>query len=136
VKSTPFNLQKDLAPIPLKESVYKKATQLKQAGLDWEPQVGCFVWDPEGHIGVPSPFPHKIYFILNLNHFLKIFGDTQTMKEKLVWVPTWHQAILICQKMNVSHQQLNNLIQLRDILEPEASLLKLYHILFSVMTAN
>jgi hypothetical protein len=28
--------------------------------------------------------------------FLRIFGTQDSMTEKLVWLPTWHQACLLC----------------------------------------
>ena len=92
MKPTPFNPETDLAPIPFTEKHCQAASKLKKAGLLWKPHVGCFVWDPEGYIKVDSPFPERIYFILNLGHFLRLFEATKKMVEKLVWLPTWHQA--------------------------------------------
>jgi hypothetical protein len=101
LKSTPFNPDNDLAPIPFDQKTCELARALKTSGLEWRPQVGCFVWDPEGIISVPSPFPNRIYFVLNLNHFLKIFNTEERIKEKLVWLPSWHQAREICHRMNI-----------------------------------
>lgn len=67
------------------------ARELKDGGVDWEPAVGCFVWDPHEMIRSPSPFPLRVYFILNMNRFLKIFKSGEAMKEKLIWLPTSHQ---------------------------------------------
>ena len=61
----------DLEPIPFSSRHCKLAKRLKEKGLDWEPHVGCFVWDENGHISVSSPFPNRIYFIPNLDHFFK-----------------------------------------------------------------
>ena len=101
MKSTPFDPQTDLAPVPFSENVKLRARELKHKGLPWKPHVGCFVWDEQGMIEVPSPFPGDIYFILNMGHFLKIFGSIESMKDKLVWIPTWHQAGLIAWQLGI-----------------------------------
>ena len=101
MKSTPFNEDRDLAPIPFDTEVCNLAQKLKEHGLKWIPQVGCFVWDPGEVVAVPSPFPRRIYFVLNLNHFMKIFGSSEEMAEKLVWLPTWHQVRLLCEERKI-----------------------------------
>lgn len=78
------------------------ACEIKRLGNVWQPHVGCFVWDPDNTIAVDSPFPHRIYFILSLPRFVDIFGNVEAMVEKLVWLPTWHQARLLCEQLNVS----------------------------------
>jgi hypothetical protein len=95
MKSTPFDEKTDYPPIPFQEKLCEIALRMKESGLEWRPHAGCFVWDPEKIIPAPSPFPNRVYFILNLNHFLKIFGSIKSMQEKLVWLPTWHQARLL-----------------------------------------
>ena len=35
----------DLAPMPFDERICLQALKMKQYGLFWQPQVGCFVWD-------------------------------------------------------------------------------------------
>jgi hypothetical protein len=107
VKPTPFVTGTDLEPIPFSLEHCGLAKELKEKGLDWRPHVGCFVWDEKGHIKVSSPFPYGIYFILNLGHFLKIFETIENMKEKLVWLPTWHQAKIICKNLNISQDEIN-----------------------------
>ena len=74
MKPTPFNSKTDLPPIPFDLRHCQAAAQLKERGLPWTPHVGCFVWDPDAIMEVTSPFPNRIYFILNLGHFLRIFG--------------------------------------------------------------
>jgi len=106
VKPTPFVEGKDLEPIPFSPEHCALAKQLKEKGLDWDPHVGCFVWDETGFIEVSSPFPNRIYFILNLNHFLRIFETIENMKDRLVWLPTWHQAKRICKKLGISQTEI------------------------------
>jgi hypothetical protein len=96
-----FDPHRDLAPIPFNLRLAESARRLKTLGLPWSPHVGCFVWDPEGVIGVPSPFPHNIYFILSLPRFVAIFGSPEKIAQGLVWLPTWHQARCLCARLGV-----------------------------------
>jgi hypothetical protein len=107
MKPTPFVEGTDLEPIPFSPEHCELAKELKEKGLEWKPHVGCFVWDEKGHIQVSSPFPNRIYFILNLGHFLRIFETIENMKEKLVWLPTWHQAKIVCKNLNISKTEIN-----------------------------
>lgn len=92
MKSTPFDAVNDFAPIPFDNRVYQAAEGLKAAGLPWRPQVGCFVRDPEVVIPEASPFPDRVYFILNLNHFVQRFGSLDAVASRTVWIPTLHQC--------------------------------------------
>ena len=106
MRSTPFRKGNDLPPIPFGQAHRLEAKRLKEAGLIWHPQVGCFVWDEAGTIEVPSPFPDRIYFVLNLGHFLRRFDTVENMVEKLIWLPTWHQARLICKEIGVGTMEI------------------------------
>ena len=92
MQPVPFNPDSDLPPIPFDSDVCTLAQQLKDSGLPWVPHVGCFAWDPEHVIKSAAPFPNHIYFILSLPRFTEIFGSLTAIREKLVWLPTWHQA--------------------------------------------
>jgi hypothetical protein len=105
MKPIPFNTDTDIAPFPFDEKVIQAARQLKQLGLPWQPHVGCFVWDPDGTIEAESPFPGRVYFILSLPRFIAIFGSVEAMREKLVWLPTWHQARLLCRRMGIKDEE-------------------------------
>jgi hypothetical protein len=98
-----FNPDEDLAPTPFDEKICRLALEMKELGLSWRPHVGCFVWDPDQHIKPTSPFPGRVYFILSLKRFLEIFGTMEEITQKLVWVPTWHQARLLCQGMGINN---------------------------------
>jgi len=92
MKSTPFNADTDYPPIPFDVRVLEEARALKDAGLPWTPHVGCFVWDPDEHMPVPSPFPRRVYFVLNIGRFTELLGSVDAVREKLVWVPTYAQV--------------------------------------------
>lgn len=101
MKSTPFNPDTDRAPIPFSDDLYRAAERMKTAGIQWTPHVGCFVRDPGEIIQAPSPFPGRVYFILNLNHFLKRFDTVDRMVETLVWLPTWFQAVQLARELGI-----------------------------------
>jgi len=121
-----FNPEKDLAPILFDERVCRLALDLKNLGLNWQPHVGCFVWDPDDIIKVASPFPGRIYFILSLPRFIEIFGNIANMVEKLVWLPTWHQARLLCEQLGVTDHDLADGRQTGTAFSPGEDLLELY----------
>jgi hypothetical protein len=104
MKPIRFDAANDLAPMPFDETTCRLAAELKKLGLDWRPHVGCFVWDPDACIEAQSPFPGRIYFILSLLRFIDIFGSLDNMVAKLVWLPTWHQARMLCRRLGVSDE--------------------------------
>ena len=101
MRTIPFDPQNDLAPIPFEDELCILALEMKQLGLQWHPHVGCFLWDPDRLINYPSPFPNRVYFILSLPRFIDIFGSVENIVAKLVWLPTWHQARLICRQLEI-----------------------------------
>jgi len=132
MKSTPFDVDKDIEPIPFTDELCSQAQKMKENGLDWTPHVGCFVWDPEHHIDVDSPFPNRIYFILNLGHFHRIFTDSKNMVAKLVWLPTWHQARLVAVKIGVPAEKIETLVQ--GAIQPGLELSRLYELINRYLT--
>ncbi len=105
------------------------AAQLKEAGLPWKPHVGCFVWDRDEQINVPSPFPEHIYFILNLGRFLEIFESIEKIIEKLIWVPTWHQARILCDKLGINKNEIMDTLLHEKYTSADDEVLLLYKIL-------
>ncbi|MFZ2087168.1 MAG: hypothetical protein WAU47_01225 [Desulfobaccales bacterium] len=131
MKSTPFDPAFDLAPTPFEERHCLRAMHLKEAGLRWKPHAGCFVWDREGVIQVPSPFPRQIYFILNLGRFLELFETIENLMAKLVWLPTWHQARLLAGLMGIDVKEIYGIRSSGSIETPEDELHLLYEILLA-----
>lgn len=128
MKPTPFDSDRDLPPLPFDARHCDSAARLKTAGLPWHPHVGCFVWDRDGHIAVPSPFPQRIYFILNLGHFLQILGTLEDIQAKLIWLPTWHQARLLATDLAVPPDTIARIFQQEPATAPGDELLALYDI--------
>ena len=104
MKTQRFDPETDLAPMPFDERICHRALEMKQNGLVWRPHVGCFVWDPDESIKPASPFPGRIYFILSLARFIDLFDTIEEMAEKLVWLPTWHQARLVCRQLGITNE--------------------------------
>jgi len=124
-----FNPEKDLAPTPFDEQICRLALEMKSLGLIWQPHVGCFVWDPDNWIKPESPFPGRIYFILSLPRFVEIFGSIQEIALKLVWLPTWHQACLLCTSMGIGDETLKKSRQPAITRTPTAELLHIYRLI-------
>lgn len=126
MKPTPFAPATDLAPIPFDGRHWAAARRLKQAGLAWKPHVGCFVWDPDGLLPVDSPFPDRVHFILNLGHFVRLLGSVERVQERLVWLPTWHQARLVAEALGVGEEAIRTIWTGETLPGPGEDLLMLY----------
>ncbi len=123
--STPFNVETDLAPIPFDPRICEMAAELKSAGLPWKPHVGCFVWDRDEYINVPSPFPERIYFILNLGRFTELLGSIDDITNKLIWIPTWYQARELINRMSrqkPAEKHVMNIDQNRNLIDEYSAL--------------
>ena len=119
MSSTKFDPEKDIAPIPFNQEICQLALEMKRSGLVWRPHVGCFAWDPDNYIKQASPFPNRIYFVLSMPRFLGIFGSTSNMIEKLVWLPTWHQARSICRQLEITDDVIFNRLQQNLLLDDD-----------------
>ena len=136
MKPTPFNPETDLPPIPFDLRHCQSAAQLKERGLPWSPHVGCFVWDPYERIEVTSPFPGRIYFILNLGHFLRIFGSLEEISAQLIWLPTYHQARLLCVQVGVVEEELSAVLASAENIRAGDELLALYRMILNRLEAR
>ena len=133
MKTKRFNPAKDLAPMPFDEAVCRKALEMKKSGLVWQPHVGCFVWDPDEFIKPASPFPGRIYFILSLQRFIDIFDSIEEITAKLVWLPTWHQARLICRQLGISDETIREEKGKDNALSPGEDLLHIYGLIVQAL---
>jgi len=131
-----FDPEKDLAPLPFDDRICQQALQMKASGLKWQPHVGCFVWDPEHYIKLDSPFPNRIYFVLSVPRFIQIFDAIEKMIEKLVWLPTWHQARLLCRGLGKPVDTVARLWQANDNLAPGDELLAIYQVIIDALSGH
>ena len=135
MKPTPFDEQKDYAPTPFDRRHCETAARLKEAGLRWWVHVGCFAWDPDGWLTETSPLPNRIYFILNLSHFARLLGGVQGISKKLVWLPTWHQARLLCRQHGVPDEEVASIWSSAEPMGPGDELIALYELLLDRLRA-
>ena len=75
------------------EQQLRHALRLKRLGLPWEPMAGHYAHDFEGKIKPGSPFQPGVYFFLDLPCFVDYFGGTNELRDSMVWLPTWEQAV-------------------------------------------
>ena len=136
MKPLAYNPQLDLPPMLFDVVICDLAAKLKGHGLVWQPHVGCFVWDPNKNIKADSPFPLRIFFILNLQRFIDIFGSIQEIADKLVWLPTWHQARLICQQLKISDQAVAKIIQNNQPLSLDREIISIYELILDALKRN
>ncbi len=129
MKTIRFNEDQDLAPMPFEDPICRQALELKRLGLDWHPHVGCFVWDVNNTIKVDSPFPGNIYFILSLPRFIDIFGSIENIVDKLVWLPTWHQARLLCRQLGIPDKDIAGCLESDRRVSPGEELLQIYELI-------
>ena len=127
--TTPFDPAADLAPLPFETEHLDAAKHLKACGLPWTPHVGCFVWDENTFIKVASPFPNRIYFILSMARFLNIFNTIENMQNHLVWLPTWHQARLLCAHLEIDNHKISDIFAESRAASAGGDLLFLYNLL-------
>jgi hypothetical protein len=133
MKPMPFNPDMDIAPIPFDQKHLQLAREMKQRGLAWKPHVGCFVWDYDEHIKAESPFPMRVYFILSLPRFITIFGSLEAIEDKLVWLPTWHQARLLAMRLGVSHEKMSGFWGPDSVPSPGDDLLGMYRLIVGAL---
>jgi len=71
--------------------------------------------------------------VLNVSRFVEIFGDIENMVAKLVWLPTWHQARLVCSDMGVPAEAVSTLWQNHGVLPDGEELLHLYGVILDAL---
>lgn len=109
------------------------ASKIKDAGLSWEPQVGCFIWDKAKTIDAPSPFGESIYYVLDLRPFLKRLGTIEKISEALVWLPDWHQSLWICKRLGIDDDAITTASVGINPTDASSILLGLYKTILAVL---
>jgi hypothetical protein len=106
-----------------------RAKALRTLGLAWDPKPGHYVWDENALIEKPSPFQEGVYFILDLKHFLRRAGTLETLKDSLVWLPTWHDARDILLTLGVSDADVASRLVSEKAIESREELTVLYDLI-------
>jgi hypothetical protein len=105
------------------------ARELKLLGLPWKPHAGHYVWDDAGLIDCPSPFHDRVYFILDLKHFLRRAGTVESLTQALIWLPTWHNAREILSSLGVSHESVAQRLEASNAIADGCELAMLYRMI-------
>jgi hypothetical protein len=112
------------------------ARQLRDRGLTWEPAVGHFVYDETDLIEVPSPFQERVYFILDMKHFLRRSGTVEQLKDRMLWLPQWHQARTIARDLGITDAALANQLADGQVLASGGELATLYRLILTALRAR
>lgn len=110
------------------EDEIRLALDMKDRGLNWLPAPGHYVWDEGGLIEAPSPFQERVYYILDLQHFLRRAVTVDNLQAQMVWLPTWRDARLILKHMGIMNETIAERLRKEKALEFERELLTLYRI--------
>jgi hypothetical protein len=70
---------------------------------------------------------------LNLARFLEIFDKIEQMTRKLVWLPTWHQARLVCRQLGINNEVFEKQRQRCSSSEPVEELLGIYELIVETL---
>jgi hypothetical protein len=73
---------------------------------------------------------------LNLGHFLRIFGSLEEIVKKLVWLPTYHQARLLCDQFDVHQEKVSAVLASTDNIRVGDELLALYKMILKRLEAR
>ncbi len=102
------------------------ARRLRELGLSWFPAPGHFVFDEAGVVEQPSPFQERVYFILELRHFLRRTGCVDRLKSALFWLPTWHDARELLHSHGVADSEVADALHNAGYIDSWSELLTLY----------
>ena len=112
------------------------AQLFKAYGLDWTPEVGHFVLDQSELIEAESPFQDRVFFILDLKHFLRRSETIENLKEGMCWLPTWEQMRELLREHDVSDLQVSEHLRETNAVELGAERLELYRLFEERMTGS
>ena len=102
------------------------AKTLRDLGLPWRPAIGQFVYDEAGLIEAPSPFQDRVFFILDLKHFLRRTGTVENLIRSMFWLPNWAEARQILRSLDVADSEVASKIQEELAIESWTELKTLY----------
>ncbi len=114
----------------------KLAQLFKAYGLEWTPTPGQYVLD-QGHlIEVPSPFQDRVYFILDLKHFLRRGGTVEELKKRLCWLPTWEEARELLRRFSIADTAVSDRLCETNAIARGCERLELYRMIEDCITGG
>ena len=112
------------------------AQLFKAYGLEWTPIPGQYVLD-QGHlIDAPSPFQERVFFILDLKHFLRRSGTLEGLKERLCWLPTFEDARQLLREMGIRDSEVARRLCDSGALAAGIERLELYRMIEDCLTGE
>ncbi len=112
------------------------AQLFKAYGLDWTPEVGHYVLDQSELIKCESPFQDRVFFILDLKHFLRRSETIENLKERVCWLPTWEQMRQLLREHDVSDQTVVEHLELTQAIGRGTERLELYRLFEERLTGG
>ncbi|MEM9354697.1 MAG: hypothetical protein AAGB04_00660 [Pseudomonadota bacterium] len=88
------------------EQQIEQAIELENLGLEWTPSAGHYAYDVASALRPSSPFRIGVYFLLDLDCFLRAVGGLDEFKRLMVWLPTWEHAREILRYLKVSDAEI------------------------------
>lgn len=76
---------------------------------------------------------HAGLFYTQFARFISIFGSLEAIEDKLVWLPTWHQARLLAMRLGVSHEKMSGFWGPDSVPSPGDALLGMYRLIIAAL---
>lgn len=112
------------------------AQLFKAYGLDWSPAPGHYVLDQSELIECGSPFQGRVFFILDLKHFLRRCGTLTELKQRMCWLPDWDDARQILRDLSVDSRWVAERLQTSRAIESGTERLELYRMIEESLTGS
>jgi len=116
------------------EAEIELAQLFKAYGLDWSPAPGHYVLDQSELIECGSPFQGRVFFILDLRHFLRRCGTLAELKQRMCWLPDWDDARQILRELSVDARVISERLQMSRAIESGTERLELYRLIEESLT--
>jgi hypothetical protein len=112
------------------------AQLFKAYGLEWEPRCGQYVLDQSELIECASPFQPRVFFILDLRHFLRRAGTVEELKRRLCWLPDWQDCRQLLQHMGLGSEVVARRLAASCAIEDNCERLELYRLIEEQLTGG
>lgn len=112
------------------------AQLFKAYGVDWTPGVGQYVLDQSNLIECESPFQDRVFFILDLKHFLRRSETIEHLKASMCWLPTWEQMRQLLRDHGVSDKSVCQHLAETDAIANGCERVELYRLFEECLTGG
>lgn len=112
------------------------AQLFKAFGLEWTPACGQYVLDQSGLIECASPFQPRVFFILDLKHFLRRCQTLDELKQRMCWLPDWQQARQVLEQLGVRSADVAQRLMDTRAIEHGCERLELYRLIEEQLTGG